>query len=128
MINEGSFWDADYSSNPALTPEMIAIAEKRLNVRLPVEFIHLLKISNGGYTKGFVYPVDFETSWDINKIPLHELFGIVIDESNETIHNILCTAYMTKEWGLPENQVLLSGDGHTWVTLDYRDSDNPCVR
>jgi hypothetical protein len=44
MINEGSFWDADYSSNPALTPEMIAIAEKRLNVRLPAELINLLQI------------------------------------------------------------------------------------
>ena len=34
---------------------------------------------------------------------------------------------MIKEWGLPSNQVLLSGDGHWWISLDYRKSSIPCV-
>ena len=28
--------------------------------------------------------------------------------------------YYIKEWGLPSNLVLLSGDGHWWIALDYR--------
>ena len=35
---------------------------------------------------------------------------------------------MTQEWGLPEKQVLLTGDGHWWITLDYRKSNTPSVR
>ena len=38
------------------------------------------------------------------------------------------TDYMTKEWGLPEKQILLTGDGHWWITLDYRDSETPSVK
>jgi len=34
---------------------------------------------------------------------------------------------MTEEWRLPPRQVLLSGDGHWWITLDYRNSDVPSV-
>lgn len=29
---------------------------------------------------------------------------------------------------LPEKQVLLCGDGHTWITLDYTENSNPSVR
>ena len=30
------------------------------------------------------------------------------------------TPYLIGEWGLPSSLVLLSGDGHFWVALDYR--------
>ncbi len=30
--------------------------------------------------------------------------------------------------GLPENQVVLSGDGHWFITLDYRKSEKPTIR
>ncbi len=33
------------------------------------------------------------------------------------------THYMTKECGLPEKQVFLTGDGHWWIKLDYRDNE-----
>ena len=34
---------------------------------------------------------------------------------------------MIKEWGLPENLVLLCGDGHWWIALDYRKGEVPSV-
>ena len=34
---------------------------------------------------------------------------------------------MTREWGLPPRQVLLTGDGHWWISLDYRAGDVPSV-
>ena len=54
---------------------------------------------------------------------MSSIFGVpaVGDEgSHGTGSGILCTAYMTREWGLPQGLVLLDGDGHTWTALDYR--------
>jgi hypothetical protein len=127
-FDKTTFWDVNYYNHPPLTDEMIAIAEKTLNVKLPGIFIELLKIQNGGYTKGFVFPMTEKTTWAENHVPLSELFGIVTDESLKTAHNILDTPYMTKEWGLPEKQVLLSGDGHCWITLDCRSGIAPSIR
>jgi hypothetical protein len=60
-------------------------------------------------------------------VPLHELFGIVTEPDHKTAQNMLLTEYITKEWGLPPRQVLLAGDGHYWVTLDYRCGAEPSV-
>ncbi|WP_167555343.1 SMI1/KNR4 family protein [Gottfriedia acidiceleris] len=35
---------------------------------------------------------------------------------------ILESAYLIKEWGLPRNIVLISGDGHSWIALDDKDT------
>ena len=87
-----------------------------------------LKIQNGGYTKGFAFPMTQKTTWAENHVPLSDLFGIVLDKSIQTAQNIMDTDYMTNEWGLPEKQVLLTGDGHWWITLDYRDNEIPSVK
>jgi hypothetical protein len=34
--------------------------------------------------------------------------------------SLLDSAYSVEEWGLPSPRVLLSGDGHCWIALDYR--------
>jgi hypothetical protein len=36
--------------------------------------------------------------------------------------SLLDTPYLVEEWGLPAPVVLLSGDGHSWIALDYRAS------
>jgi SMI1-KNR4 cell-wall len=149
-IDITNFWSADNDDKPVLTQAMVAFAEKSLNVKLPQMLINLLMIQNGGYTNGFAFPMMQQTSWSANHIPLFELFGIITeksiedwknswdeerlinfyveDKSIEIVQNILDTHYMTKEWGLPEKQVLLTGEGHWWITLDYRKSDVPSVR
>ncbi|WP_462405215.1 SMI1/KNR4 family protein [Gracilibacillus sp. Marseille-QA3620] len=33
-----------------------------------------------------------------------------------------CQALLLKEWNLPEELVILNGDGHTWFALDYRNN------
>ncbi len=69
-----------------------------------------------------------KTTWADNHIPLNELFGIVLDENSDSGHNIIQSSYMTTEWGLPEKQVLLTGDGHWFITLDYRKGETPTIR
>jgi hypothetical protein len=126
-INKSEFWDSNEYNHP-LTEDMVNFAEEMLNVKLPNLLIELLKIQNGGYTRGFVFPMTKKTTWAENHVPLSELFGIVTDENTETSQNILDSQYMIDEWGLPEKQVLLAGDGHWWITLDYRKGDIPTVR
>ncbi len=127
-INMTEFWDSNYNSNPPLNHEMIQQAEDELGLKLPDSFLALLKIQNGGYTKGFAFPMTEKTTWADNHVPLNELFGIVLDKKANSSQNIMLSGYMTKEWDLPDKQILLTGDGHWWITLDYRQGSIPTVR
>src|SRR5688500_16889299 len=68
-----------------------------------------------------------KTTWSDNHVPLHDLNGIVSDKRITSFQNILETEYLSQEWGIPAKQVLLSGDGHWWITLDYRNGDIPSI-
>jgi hypothetical protein len=125
-IAANQFWGSNYYNHPPLTDEMLIVAEKELGVKLPTEYLALLRAQNGGYTQGFGFPMT-QTAWAKDHIPLHDMAGIVTDPKIRTAQNILDTAYLTKEWGLPSRQVLLSGEGHWWITLDYRKGDIPSV-
>jgi len=127
MIDIIFFWDNNYYNNPKLNIEEIIFAEKSLKVKLPILFIELLKIQNGGYTRGFTFPMIEETSWSKNHVPLNELFGIVKNKNLKSAHNILDSEYLINEWDLPQSQVLISGDGHYFITLDYRISEIPNI-
>lgn len=126
-IDIKDFWGSNYYNHPPLTDEMISIAENLLSVSLPLDLIALLRIQNGGYTKGFAYPMNQPTSWAQDHIPLPDLAGIVTDPQLRTAQNLLQSEYLSKEWDLPPDQILLSGDGHYWVTLDYRNGPIPSV-
>lgn len=122
-----NFWGSNYYNHPPLTDEMLVEAEKALGVKLPIELVQLLRIQNGGYTQGFAHPMTEETTWASDHVPLRDLAGIVTDKNIQTAQNLLDSGYLSGEWGLPPNQVLLSGDGHYWITLDYRNSTTPTV-
>jgi hypothetical protein len=124
-IDPHKFWDSNYYNHPPLTEKMVEVAESALGVKLPVEYLELLWVQNGGYTKGFCFPMKQKTTWADDHVPLSELAGIVTNPAIVTVQNILQTVEMTKEWGVPPKQVLLAGDGHWWITLDYRNSETP---
>jgi len=91
------FWGTDYDHNPSLTDDRIREVESILGVTLPLELVSLLKVQNGGYTQGFVFPTNRRTSWAEDHVPFDELFGIGNSEGPSGIHNILNSAYMTEE-------------------------------
>jgi hypothetical protein len=126
-VDIGKFWGTDYDHNPPLTNEMLEQAEQFLGVKIPKELTALWRVQNGGYTQGFVFPCPRPTSWAEDHVPVMELFGIGSPVGPKGIHNVLNSKYMIDEWGLPANQVLLTGDGHWWITLDYRKSAEPRV-
>jgi hypothetical protein len=121
------FWDEENIKLPQINDKLIELAENKLGFKLPKLFIELLKIQNGGHTKGFVFPMNVETTWSKNHIPFDEMYGISIDSSVSSALSILDTEYLTQEWQLPEKQVVLCGDGHWWITLDYRKSGIPTI-
>lgn len=122
-----AFWKSNYYKHPPLTDDLVSVAEKQLGVKLPAEYLALLRVQNGGYTHGFGFPMTRPTTWAKDHVPLNDMTGIVTDPDIRTAQNILDTGYMTDEWGLPPRQALLSGDGHWWITLDYRSGDCPSV-
>ena len=126
-MTAAEFWGVNYYKHPPLTPKMLAYAEDSLEVKLPPLLVELLLFQNGGYTMGFGFPMNQPTSWASDHVPLDDMAGIVIDSNIKTAFNMLESDYMIKEWGLPPKQVLLTGDGHWWVTLDYRAGDIPSV-
>lgn len=127
MVAPSDFWSTNYYEHPPLTDIALARAERILGVRLPAELVSLLRLQNGGYTKGFIHPMTRPTTWAKDHVPLHDLAGIIIDPDHTSPMNLIRTEEMTQEWGLPRKQVLLSGDGHHWITLDYRNGSNPSV-
>lgn len=120
------FWDDTSAVRPSLSSGLLQQAEQMLGVQLPADLLALLWQRNGGQTRGFVYPMAHPTSWAQNHVPFDELFGILLPDETGFM-SILDTPYLTEEWGLPENQVLLSGDGHWFITLDYRHGPEPRV-
>ncbi len=68
-------------------------------VKLPAEYIALLRIQNGGYTHGFSFPMTQRTTWAKMCLWMIDLAGIVTDPEIQTAQNLLDTADMMEEWG-----------------------------
>lgn len=106
-----------------LTNKMVKEAEDKLQVKLTYSYISLLKKQNGGYINYDSFPTKVPTSWAEDHVHVDHLFGI---EENK---GILQSAFLIEEWGLPKDIVLISGDGHSWIALDYRktNEDPPII-
>lgn len=115
----------DYLKLAPINDELIKKAEEVLNVKLPESYINLLKEQNGGTLRLDAYPTSEPNSWADDHVNVSGLYGISFDENESSI---LESHYLIQEWDMPENIVLLSGDGHTWIALDYRNvAENPPV-
>ncbi|MFD3930212.1 SMI1/KNR4 family protein [Streptomyces sp. NPDC058614] len=117
---KATFWgDGPHGVQPPLTDEAVQEAELELGVRLPTSFLDLLQGQNGGLVadRWDAFPTDVPTSWSEDHVPLDMMMGI---GRHDDQLSLLDSPYLVKEWGLPSPVVLLSGDGHCWIPLDYR--------
>ncbi|MEV7618371.1 SMI1/KNR4 family protein [Streptomyces sp. NPDC089799] len=115
-----TFWaDGDYGVQPPLTDETLREAELVLGVTLPSTLVDLLRVQNGGIVAADhdACPTSQPTSWSEEHVPFDFLMGI---GPREQMTSLLDTPYLVAEWGLPSPIVLLCGDGHCWIGLDYR--------
>ncbi|MCZ7412938.1 SMI1/KNR4 family protein [Streptomyces sp. WMMC897] len=118
---KATFWgEGRYGVQPSLTDVVVQDAELRLGVRLPGSLLEILRVRNGGAVAELcnAFPTDVPTSWSGNHVPFDDMMGIGRRDGQLSL---LDTAYLVEEWGLPSPLVLLSGDGHCWIALDYRE-------
>lgn len=114
--------DEDYYQLPSLTDKDIEKAELLFNNKLPEAYLAILRIQNGGEIRYNASPTKESDGWQEAFISIDHIMGIGKEPS------ILNTPYFLTEWGMPKDVVLLSGDGQTWIALDYRDAkDSPSV-
>ncbi|WJE31068.1 SMI1/KNR4 family protein [Bacillus altitudinis] len=113
------FWDTDRESEETfkkINEKGIAKAEKKLGVTLPDTYKKLILEQNGGYTLHNAFPTDQPNGWAEDHVSFDHLRGIAKGEG------IMDSDYLIEEWELPEGLVLICGDGHTWIALDYRET------
>lgn len=118
-----SFWHPEIERLrlPPLTDELIVDAEAQLGVTLPPDLIHLLRIQNGGVIADAWDACPADTNFYAeDHVSFDRLHGIGPAGQAQTI-TLLDTPYLVREWDLPSPVVLLSGQGHYWLALDYRD-------
>jgi hypothetical protein len=96
-----------------------------LGVRLPPEYIALLRVRNGGaVARNYsAFMTEQPTSWAPDHVPFEHCNGIGANGPSVTE-----SADLNAEWGQPERLVLLTGDGHYWIALDYRDASSDVPR
>ncbi|WP_103351629.1 SMI1/KNR4 family protein [Amycolatopsis sp. CA-128772] len=116
-----TFWDA--GPGEPLSARTFAHAGRELGVRLPLELGELLGLRNGGTVAApfDAFPTSAPTSYSDTHVPFDHLLGVGGRLS------LLDSPYLSGEWDLPKRVVVLSGDGHTWIALDYRKSAEPSV-
>lgn len=121
------FWNYNLRDDPyklqIINKKDIELAEKAFNIKLPRTYINLLKEQNGGCLEKTCLPVNFKNDWADDHILFDYLLGIKKDKG------IMESNYLLKEWGVKEkNLIIISGDGHFFVALDYRtNEENPTV-
>lgn len=120
------FWEIDEEENyytlEKINEKEIAEAEKKLGVTLPDTYKKLLLEQNGGYIVHNAFPTTHPNSWSEDHIQFTHLRGIAEDDG------IMESEYLIEEWDLPKGLILINGDGHTWVAMDYRNTkENPPI-
>lgn len=108
------FW-YDTQSNDAFKvepfkEENLTKVESKYEVKLPQDYIEFLGKQNGGYIN-YEKLRDYEDDIVIDRIS--GIGGSMYDCLEES-------DYYINEWELPQNILLLAGDGHWWLCFDYR--------
>lgn len=119
-----TIWKEDESSYTLgnLTSKDIELAEKHFHVKLPKVYIELLRKKNGGELLYNALPISLNRWEGDDYILIEHLLGIKEKEG------IMETDYYVKEWEINrKNIILLSGDGHEWLALDYKEEENPKI-
>lgn len=108
---------------PPLTDRMMKDAEKRLGVRLPAAYVQALSIQNGGYLR---------RRHHASGASIRSIDGI---SGNSPFRNWSEEKELMAQEGIDtipdiDGLIPLTGDGHEYVCLDYRESGStgePCI-
>lgn len=122
MLNIWKNTDNDFYKLDPVNEMEINNAELELGVKLPNTYKKQITIQNGGFIIYNAHPSPVPTVWGENLVKFDAIMGI------GKHGGILESEYFIKEWGMPVGLIMLNGDGHLWIALDYRETkDNPSV-
>lgn len=114
----------EYVSKP-ITKKIVNDIEKELGYKLPLSYIKLMKIQNGGIPKNTCYPTTIATSWAEDHIAITGIFGIGRKKDLS-----LCgdngSKFWSEEWGYPKIGVYICdcpSAGHDMIALDYSECE-----
>jgi hypothetical protein len=93
-----------------ITKDGIVFIENKYNRKLPESYLNFLEIQNGGYINYNKFP-KLE-----HKINIDFISGI----KGSKLDTLEQSDYYIKEWNLPKQILLFSGEGHWWICFDYR--------
>ncbi|PQD94315.1 SMI1/KNR4 family protein [Pradoshia eiseniae] len=118
-----NIWEKDDEYKPKpVSDELVHTAEAKLQVTLPPSYKELLKQQNGGRFIHNAHPAPQHEDFDEPFIEVEYIEGIGKNDG------ILESEELIEEWELPKGLVLFSGDGHTWLAFDYRETNaNPPI-
>lgn len=120
------FWDDNnYSLKEYVektpTDKLIHSIEKELGYKLPVSYIELMKLHNGGIPTNTCFPTTIATSWAENHIAITGIMGIGRTKTY-SLCGSLGSLFMIDEWDYPEIGVCICNcpsAGHDMIMLDY---------
>ncbi len=120
------FWDNDdyalkeyVSKKPS--DELIKTIEKELGFKLPIAYIEMMKVQNGGIPFNCCYPTNEPTSWSEDHIAISGIYGIG-KEKDYSLCGELGSQFMIDEWGYPNIGIYICdcpSAGHDMILLDY---------
>lgn len=114
-------WDEEIEDNryalKPVTKRAVTRFEKRLKLTLPKSYKELVHVQNGGSLQfNLVKIADSPTE---KYLKIDHIYGIGSP-------GLVDSPYLIKEWGLPEQTILFSGDGNAWFAFDYS-TDAPTI-
>ncbi|MEZ6046704.1 MAG: SMI1/KNR4 family protein [Planctomycetaceae bacterium] len=112
-------WGKENVSSVPYSYKLRLWAEREMGLKLPQAYIDLLKKQNGGTLRlSSVYAEEKLKGGKISRfvVDVYNLPGIKPDSSSSLPELI----EMQEGWDMPKGLLPLSGDGHTWICLDYR--------
>lgn len=119
-LDLNNFWsDNNYYDNPnPITQQMIDEAEAILGFKLPLSYIELLKIKNGGIPKNNSF---------LTKDGLYFCFENIYGIGGGDLDLARDSVYMIEEWEYPVIGILIAdcrSAGHDSIFLDYSECGN----
>src|SRR5687767_7813932 len=126
-----SFWDdSEYSLKEYVdqkpSDQLIYSIEQELGYKLPVSYIELMKLHNGGIPKNTCFPTNEPTSWANDHVAITGIFGIGRNKTY-SLCGSLGSKFMIDEWNYPQIGICICdcpSAGHDLIMLDYSKHGN----
>ncbi|MFN4215178.1 SMI1/KNR4 family protein [Exiguobacterium sp.] len=105
---------------PELTEDVLKEVEARLGVKLPDDYLEVIRIQNGGWIEERDLPIVLNGLDDIALVD--SIAGVGLSDG------LIQSKALLTEWGVEDERLIaFAGDGHFFLAFDYRESATPKI-